>query len=133
MERGSSKHGPRLDEELDHDTRSLQQGSPVESRAEEERLQEGDGETGPTPDEILETAGTDPDVDLAAVEARSQLARWLRPSAFPADRGGLLDAARGEQAPETIIEALERLPDGVTYDNVEQVWEALGGQPERRF
>ena len=44
MERGSDKHGPRVDEELDHETRSLRQGAPVESRVEEHREQEGPGE-----------------------------------------------------------------------------------------
>ena len=43
MERGSDKHSPRLDDELDHETRSLQQGAPVESRVEEHREQEGPG------------------------------------------------------------------------------------------
>jgi hypothetical protein len=31
-ERGSDKHGPRLDEDLHDDTRSPEQGAPVEAR-----------------------------------------------------------------------------------------------------
>jgi hypothetical protein len=38
LERGSDKHGPRVDDELDHETRSLRQGAPVESRVEEHRF-----------------------------------------------------------------------------------------------
>jgi hypothetical protein len=133
MERESTKHSPRVDEELDHETRSLQQGAPVESRAEEERLQEGGGETGPGPDQVLETIGDEPGLSHADVEARSELGRRLRPSAFPADRDGLLEAAAADQAPPTIVAALRRLPEGVSFATVEQVWEALGGQAERRY
>jgi hypothetical protein len=32
MERGSDKHSPRLDDDLYDDTRSLEQGAPVEHR-----------------------------------------------------------------------------------------------------
>ena len=39
MERGSDKHSPRVDEELEHETRSLEQGAPIESRVEEYREQ----------------------------------------------------------------------------------------------
>jgi hypothetical protein len=134
MERQSSKHSPRVDEELDHETRSLRQGAPIESRAEEARVQEGEGDTDPTPDEILETTGGEPELSHGEVEARSQLARWLRPSAFPDDRDGLLATARAGQAPDAIVEALGRIPDGAhRYATVEEVWEALGGHAEQRF
>jgi hypothetical protein len=132
MERESTKHSPRLDEQLDHDTRSLQQGAAVEARAEEEREQEGEAGVGPTPDVLLASTGREPGLSHGQVEARSTLARWLRPSAFPADRGRLLSTARDEHAPERVIAALGRLPDGVVYPNLERVWEALGGPVERR-
>jgi hypothetical protein len=120
VERSSDRHSPRVDEDLDRLTRSVTHGAPVESRAEEEREQEG-------------PADREPQLPQDEVQARSELARWLRPSAFPADRSGLLAAARDEQAPEPVAETLGRLPAGVAYDNVEQVWEALGGRREQRF
>jgi hypothetical protein len=43
MDRGSDRHGPRVDDELDRETKSLQRGAPVESRSEEFRQQEGAG------------------------------------------------------------------------------------------
>ena len=134
MERGSDKHSPRVDEQLDHDTRSLQQGAPVESRVEEHREQEGPGEDQPTPDARLTggraTAGS---LDLDDAEARADIARFLTPSAFPADREALLADAEGNHAPATVVERLQALPAGRAYENVQDIWGALGGTVEHRF
>jgi hypothetical protein len=54
MQRGSDKHTPRLDDELDHETRSMTQGSPIEARAAEERMKEPPGDEEPTPEEIID-------------------------------------------------------------------------------
>ena len=40
MERGSDKHGPLEDEEMKHETRSMEQGAPVPSRVEDHREME---------------------------------------------------------------------------------------------
>ncbi|MEW6471207.1 MAG: hypothetical protein AB1679_02965 [Actinomycetota bacterium] len=55
MERGSDKHSPRLDEAMDEETRSMTQGSPIESRSEEARMKEPSGEDEPVPEEIIDT------------------------------------------------------------------------------
>jgi phage shock protein A len=112
LERGSDKHSPRVDEQLEHDTRSLTQGAPVESRVEEFREQEGPGED---------------------AEARSDIARFLDPSAFPADRDGLVANAESNNAPEVVLERLKAVPAGRTYDALPDVWAALGGTVEHRF
>ena len=133
MERGSDKHNPREDEELKHDTGSLVHGSPVEARAHEEREQEGPGDDEPTPDALL-TGEPAPNADALShdeVEARTELARRLDPSVFPADRAALVANAQRRQAPPQLIERLSGLPDG-TFDHVEAVWEALGGRVEFR-
>ncbi len=131
MERGSDKHSPRIDEELDRETRSLQQGAPIESRVEEFREQEGPGEDQPTPaTRVTEATGS---LDLDDAEARSDIARYLDPSAFPADREGLLDNAEANNAPEVVLERLQALPGGTTYDALPDVWAALGGTVEHRF
>ncbi|MDF2738986.1 MAG: hypothetical protein K0S88_352 [Actinomycetia bacterium] len=134
MERGSDKHSPRVDEQLDHDTRSLRQGAPVESRVEEHREQEGPGEDQPTPDARL-TGGraTAASLDLDDAEARADIARFLTPSAFPADREALLADAEGNHAPATVVERLQALPAGRAYENVQDIWSALGGTVEHRF
>jgi hypothetical protein len=134
VERGSDKHSPRLDEELDHETRSLQQGGPVESRVEEHREQEGPGDGQPTPDARLAggratAASLDPD----DAETRADIARFLTPSAFPADRERLVADAEANQASDQVLERLRALSAGRVYENVQDVWGALGGTVEHRF
>jgi hypothetical protein len=72
-------------------------------------------------------------LDLDEAEARADLARFLTPSAFPADREALLADARGNHAPEVVLERLQALPEGRTFENVQDVWAALGGTVEHRF
>lgn len=134
MERGSDKHGPRLDEGLKSDTRSLVQGSPVEARADEGREQEGPGEGDPTPDSRLvggrvQYDGVRPTDE--EFEARAELARHLQPSVFPARPARLLESAEEQHAPQWILDALHALPDD-SYPTVEAVWQALGGSREQR-
>ena len=54
MDRGSDKHSPRLDDEMEQETRSMTQGSPIEARAREERMKEPAGDDEPMPEEIIE-------------------------------------------------------------------------------
>ena len=132
MERGSDKHSPRVDEQLDHETRSLQQGSPIESRVEEFREQEGPGDDQPTPEPRLHQGRTG-SLDLDDAEARSDIARYLDRAAFPADREGLLANAEANNAPDQVLERLQALPGGRTYRSLPDVWSALGGTVEHRF
>ena len=132
MERGSDKHSPRVDEQLDHETRSLQQGSPIESRVEEFREQEGPGDDQPTPEPRLHQGRTG-SLDLDDAEARSDIARYLDRAAFPADREGLVANAEANHAPDVVVERLQALPGGTTYDSLPDVWSALGGTVEHRF
>jgi Protein of unknown function (DUF2795) len=133
-ERGSDKHGPRLDDDLHDDTRSLEQGAPVEARVEEEREQEGPADDQPTPEARLSGGrATAASLDLDDAEARADLARFLHPSTFPADREALLADATGMNAPAVVLERLRALPAGQTFRNVQEVWVALGGMVEHRF
>ena len=134
MERGSDKHSPRVDEEMDRETRSLQQGAPVESRVEEHREQEGPGDGQPTPDARLSGGrATAASLDLDDAETRADIARFLTPSAFPADRDALLTDAEANNAPAEVVERLQALPAGRAYENVQDIWAALGGTVEHRF
>jgi hypothetical protein len=134
LERGSDKHGPRVDDELDRETRSLQQGAPVESRVEEHREQEGPGDDQPVPDaRLAEGRATAASLDLDDAETRADMARFLAPSVFPADREALLADAEGNHATDEVPERLRALPAGRAYENVQDVWSALGGTVEHRF
>ena len=131
MERGSDKHSPRVDEALQHEIGGLLQSN-REGRAEEFREQEGPAEGEPTPDAVARTNGNGGS-SLAhdEVERRSEIARHLQPSVFPARPAALVESARAMFAPDWIVGQLETLPEGV-YDHFEAVWEALGGDEDVR-
>jgi hypothetical protein len=116
VDRGSDKVSPRVDEQLEKETDALQRGSPVSSRAEDFREQEGSGEDEPD---------TDARPTVGPAEARADLARHLQPSVFPADRERLLKSALEMNAPESMLSLLEGVPDGREFSNVQEVWEAL--------
>ena len=123
----SAQHGPRIDEEMQHDVEGLVRGAPVETRAHEDLE--------PEPSELLVTTPLgDPEADQEHRELleRSEVARFLRPSAFPTDAWGLLEVARDEHAPDEVLAELGRLPVGVQFATMGAVWEALGHPVEHR-
>ncbi|MGH8878129.1 MAG: DUF2795 domain-containing protein [Stackebrandtia sp.] len=61
----------------------------------------------------------------ADVEGRFELARYLDTSRFPASAAEVQNLARSANAPDFIIAELDRLSDG-RYDNVTDIWQALG-------
>lgn len=129
MERGSDKHSPRMDDAMTHDVSGLVSGG-REGRAQEFREQEGPGEGEPTADALVSggNGGGPGGFSLSHddLEQRAEIARHLRPSAFPARPGALVETAMAEHAPEWVVDRLSSLPDGL-YDHFEAVWEALGG------
>ncbi|HVM39712.1 MAG TPA: DUF2795 domain-containing protein [Acidimicrobiia bacterium] len=134
-ERGSDKHGPMLDEQLDGETQSIVDGSPIEARAQERRQMEAPGDDEPEPDaRIRGDRGFTPEGSLTPeeVEMRSDLARWIEPSVFPADRETLLMSAERQGAPDDVVGMISMLPEGTEFTNVEAVWEQLGGRREQR-
>ena len=131
MERGSDKHSSMLDEALKHDTDPIVRGG-RESRSDEAREQEGPAEGEPTPDARVENGGEMvPGVGLSLddIDGRSELARYLEHRQFPARPGELAAHAEQRHAPDAVVEQLRRAPDQL-YDNVAQLWVALGGRTE---
>lgn len=104
MEKGSDKHGPLQDEQIARQTQGLESAEPTESRADEFREEEPPERVEPTKEEI---------------------ARHLEPSTFPADRTGILASAEAQNAPEEVLIALRFLPEGVTFNDVSEVWDAV--------
>jgi hypothetical protein len=117
VDRGSDKVPPRVDEQLEHETESLQRGAPTTSRAQEYREQEAPAEDEPGPDTRL---------TVGPAEARADLGRHLQPSIFPADRARLLTSAREMHAPDSMLSLLEELPEDARFANLTEVWGALG-------
>ncbi len=143
MDRGSNKHGPNLDDEMAREVRGYVQGAGAGGRVEEWREAEPSGEdepeVGANPDLVGEDEpggpeGAPADVrDAELREARSRIGRYLPRSVLPADRERLIAAAEADQAPDDVLDELRRLDAGTTYATVEQIWVALGHEPDRRF
>jgi hypothetical protein len=126
MERGNTKHGPRLDEEMEREVRGTLQGT-AGSRVEEWKMAEPAGEDQPEPTTVpagdYRTHG-----DSAQRERMSRLGRYIGLSALPGDRTVLRASAQVLEAPDDILAALDRLPEGVTYATVAEIWDALDHQ-----
>ncbi|HEX3005044.1 MAG TPA: DUF2795 domain-containing protein [Angustibacter sp.] len=128
--------GPREDEELKHETRGLEQGG-HSTHAEEWREPEPAGEDQPTGDEHVVPEwleqGTPPGMTPDDVEERSQLARFLDPSVFPADRDALVESAQRNEAPDVVVDRLRQLPADQQFHTTQDVARAAGlGTEERR-
>ncbi|MFF0658897.1 MULTISPECIES: DUF2795 domain-containing protein [Micromonospora] len=134
MERGSSKHSPRVDDQMSSEVSGLVQGPGTGgSRAEEFRVPEPAGEDQPeattAPAGELRS-GTPQGMSSEDVEARSRLGRFITMTALPGDREALLANARENEAPTDIVAALETLPEGTRYQTISEVWAALGHRNE---
>jgi hypothetical protein len=135
MDRGSSKHGPRLDEQMEQETRGMVQGGPSDARAEEWHESEPSGEDQPDVGVVPHTdagemGGSPTGMTPEEREERSRLGRYLRRSVFPADPDALVREARENQAPDDVVGRLRSLPDGPTFQTVAEVWAAYVDVPE---
>ncbi|RIV30211.1 DUF2795 domain-containing protein [Micromonospora radicis] len=134
MDRGNSKHSPRVDEQMSQEVSGLVQGPGTGgSRVDEFRVPEPAGEDQPeattAPAGDLRS-GTPQGMTSEDVEARSRLGRFITMTALPGDRAALLANARENEAPDDVLAALARLPEGTRYQTVSEVWAALGHKNE---
>lgn len=131
VERESTEHGRLADEDLKKSVEGLVRGEPVDPRSQERRRLEDPGD-----DAVIEPGDRaelfEPSqLSEHDLEARAELARLLTGVSYPVGRDEVLAAAFENGADEATLERLEQLPEG-SYDLLEAVWEALGGQPEIR-
>jgi len=124
----STKHSPRVDEELEHEIQGMLRGGHA-TRAEEwrdpEPTAEGDPDIDTAPNGTL-VGGTPVGMDPDAVESRTELARWLDRADFPATGPQLVEAALDHRAPDVVVAELQRLPEGDTFERIGDVVRALG-------
>ena len=124
----STKHSPRVDDELEHEVQGMLRSGHT-TRAEEwrdpEPVAEGDPDIDADPSGTL-VGGTPVGMDADAVTARSELARWLDRADFPSTGAGLVEAARNHRATDAVVAELGRLPGGDTYERIGDVVRALG-------
>ncbi|MQA33032.1 DUF2795 domain-containing protein [Modestobacter roseus] len=124
----STKHSPRLDEELEHEVQGMMKAERA-TRSEEWREVEPVGEDQPDIDADPAgtlTGGVPQGTTADAVVARAELARWLDRADFPATGGDLVEAARDHRAPDAVADELAKLPAGESYDRIGDVVRALG-------
>ena|SRR5438270_11107090 len=105
----ADKHGPAIDEELKNPRRQVSAGTRHGDRPEDD----------PVSPETPEASD--------GVRLRSELARFLGPSAFPGTAHDLLATARDNHATVEVDRALQLAPDRV-YRTVEEVFEAVHGR-----
>ena len=124
----STKHSPRVDEELEHEMQGMlkaERSTRAEEWREVEPVAEGDPDVDADPSGTL-VGGTPVGMDADAVVARTELARWLDRADYPATGPQLVEAALDHQAPDAVVDELRRLPDGETYERIGDVVRALG-------
>jgi hypothetical protein len=107
MDRGNSKHGRIVDEQMEQEARNLRHGT-----------------VDPHSDEIDET---DDVGDLGEVgdEELSRLGRYIPRTSLPGNRDDLLVGASHMHAPDEIIELLKGLPAQEKFRTVAEVWATL--------
>jgi hypothetical protein len=138
MERGSNKHSPRLDEQMEQAVQGMMKAERP-THAEEWKEAEPAGEDQPDPGRLGEPAARQPapppGMSNDEVDLRSRLAAHLKPrSTFPADVSGLLDAMADTNAPDNLVQLVRQLPTGVVYEGLPDVLSALGlHEEDHRF
>ena len=77
-------------------------------------------------------AGTPRGEDWDAIELRSELARHLDRTAFPATREHLLEHLAANQAEDRLLDLVSSLPEGATVANLGELLRILGLPIEER-
>lgn len=132
-EQDSATHGARQDDALKREVRSELQANRA-TRAEEWLEPEPPGEDEPEATWAPEgrPGGTPPGEDWDTIELRSDLARHLDRTAFPATRAHLLDVLASHQAEQRLLDLVSPLPDDATFASLGELLRALGLPIEER-
>lgn len=124
----STKHNPRLDEELEHEVQGMlkaERATRSHEWREVEPVAEGEPDIDADPQGTL-TGGVPVGMTEDAVVARAELARWLDRADFPSTGPDLVEAALDHRAPDVVVDELRRLPEGETFERIGDVVRALG-------
>jgi hypothetical protein len=124
MHRESEKHSPVRHDSPRTDADSLISGGAKRAEGPERTAPSGRGSPAERP---APPRGMSP----ADVARRAELTRHLPPSDFPADRGRLLAHLRSRKVPDSVVDAVSRLPEGQEFHSVGEVVRAAGLRSER--
>jgi hypothetical protein len=128
-EQGSGTHGPREDDAIKRQDRSELQAHGDEW-PEPESAGEDETDAAWAPEGRF--AGDLPGEDWAAIELRSDLARHLDRTAYPATRAHLLETLEAHQADQRLLDLVSALPDDSTVGSLAELLHALGIPVEER-
>jgi Protein of unknown function (DUF2795) len=126
MQRQSSTHGPRLDQEMARETKDITRSGHSTHTEEWRQPEPVDEVRQPRPSG---PGGPDGPVN-DAIQLRSTLASVIGRSSFPADRETLVRCARDANAPSELLDRITSLPAGRNFANVGEVARALGPVPD---
>lgn len=127
MERGSDKHGFRMDDALAAEVDGLIRAG-HDNRA-DWNSPEPSGEDQPDVDRVPDgtlAGGVPEGMTQDDVERRSELASYLDRS-WPATVQEILASAEAHEAPEAVLRPLRALPAGRVFDNLQDLWGSLSG------
>jgi hypothetical protein len=128
-EQASGTHGPAEDDAIKRqDRRELQAHG--ERWPESEAAGEGGPEATWAPEGRF--AGTPPGEERQVIELRSDLARHLDRTAFPATQAQLVKTLAAHQAEQRLMDLVSSLPESATFDSLHQLLQALGLPVEKR-
>ena len=132
-EQTGGTHGPREDDALKREVRSELQAHRA-TRAEEWLEPEPPAEDEPEATWAPEgrPGGTPPGESWETIELRSDLARHLDRTAFPATRARLLEILAEHQAEQRLLDLVSPLPEDATFANLGELLHALGIPVEER-
>jgi hypothetical protein len=136
VERGSDKVSPRADEELKHQTEGLVRSGHT-THAEEWKDPEPVGEDQPDVDRVPSGTlhgGVPQGMSDEDVDGRAELAGYIGKAAYPLVRAQVIDLVMDGEAPQRVIDLVRNLPSDRQFENVNDLWTALGGHVEaQRF
>ncbi len=127
-EQVSAKHGPVEDDAIKRQDRSELQARGDEWPDRESAESEGGAVWAPEG----RFAGPRPLEDWQAIELRSDLARRLNRTAFPATRSHLLEVLDQQESGQRLIDLVSSLPDEARFGNLGELLRGLGLPVEER-
>ncbi|WP_435244790.1 DUF2795 domain-containing protein [Streptomyces sioyaensis] len=128
MEHGTDKTGPARDDVMKRQLRGQLTAERSLWLEEEHELQPA-GEDQPVAAWSPESdfrGGTPRGMTEEDVGLRSEFARHLGRSLYPADRNAIIETLRRNNAPERLVTMAERLPAHERFGNVQSIAEAVG-------
>jgi hypothetical protein len=131
----SDKHGPRLDDEMKHETEGLVRGDGPTHAEQFKDSEPVDTDTGrdPTAAGSARPGAAPPGMTPRDVEERSAMARVLAGVDYPATPRSLAVHALERGAPDVAVTALEQLPERQYADYADVAGQLHLGHEDQRF